>query len=68
MSKSDTGATRISDIERNILIASTSMVGLSKESLYERIHHATLRNSRAETSTVNLDVGVTKQIRFIDKR
>jgi len=47
MSQEDTGAFRCSDVHRNVLVASTGMTGLTKESVYSRITNpSSLRSSR----------------------
>ena len=48
MSKDDTGAFRCSDVERNLLVASTAMLGLTTESLESRTNTSALRSPRSQ--------------------
>jgi hypothetical protein len=47
MSKLDTGATRITDVERNLLVASTDIAGLTHATVQEQ-SRKTLRDSMRE--------------------
>jgi hypothetical protein len=38
MSRDDTGATRLTDVDRNLLVASTDVMGVSMESISARIN------------------------------
>jgi hypothetical protein len=49
MSKDDTGAFRCSDVERNLLVASTAMLGLTTESLESRRKTSALRSPRSQS-------------------
>lgn len=49
MSKDDTGAFRCSDVERNLLVASTAMLGLTTESLESRTNTSALRSPRSQS-------------------
>jgi hypothetical protein len=49
MSKDDTGAFRCSDVERNLLVASTAMLGLTTESLKSRTKTTALRSPRSQS-------------------
>jgi hypothetical protein len=71
MSKNDTGAFRCSDVERNLLVASTAMLGLTTDSLESRANMPSLRSPRAkslqeEDIYVPVDKGTSgESIRFV---
>jgi hypothetical protein len=69
MSKDDTGAFRCSDVERNLLVASTAMLGLTTESLESRTNTSALRSRRSQ-SLLEADLYINKEtsgesIRFV---
>ena len=69
MSKDDTGAFRCSDVERNLLVASTAMLGLTTESLESRTNTSALRSRRSQ-SFLETDYYINKEtsgesIRFV---
>jgi hypothetical protein len=69
VSKDDTGAFRCSDVERNLLVASSAMLGLTTESLQSRTNTSALRSPRSQ-SLLETDLYVNKgtsgeSIRFV---
>jgi hypothetical protein len=69
MSKDDTGAFRCSDVDRNLLVASTAMLGLTTESLQSRTNTSALRSPRSQ-SLLETDLYISKgtsgeSIRFV---
>jgi hypothetical protein len=69
MSKDDTGAFRCSDVERNLLVASTAMLGLTTESLESRTKTSALRSPRRQgllEADLYVDEGSSgESIRFV---
>jgi hypothetical protein len=69
MSKDDTGAFRCSDVKRNLLVASTAMLGLTTESLESRTNTSALRSPRSQSrlkADLYVDEGTRgESIRFL---
>jgi hypothetical protein len=52
MSRHDTGATRITDIDRNLLVASVDLVGLDLSSIQERSQRKQKASTRKHEETI----------------
>lgn len=52
MSRDDTGATRITDVDRNLLVASTDNVGLDRSTIKQKILQTKRDSLRDRADTI----------------